>query len=623
MLLFTEPIPRAWQFRIVVLAILGLLGFGFLATRLYTMQVVETEHHERLARYNTVVVERVTAPRGRMYDAKGRLVVSSQPMFELYVIPAETPRRHATVQRLARELGLQAGPLLKKIEDRMRKAPLEPLTLARNLTQAQLSRAAALAEELPGVFVGVHGQRKYPHGKAAAHVFGHMGEINADELRELRREGYSGRDMIGKDGLDRTYDRMLRGRKGLRHLYVDATGKTVGEVEERKPVAGLDLHLTLDMSLQLEAEKALQETLDGLRYKNGEQSSGAVVAMNPRTGAVLAMASLPQYDPRPFARGIKPEEYRALLAAPGDPLVDRAAHAAFSPGSTFKPLSASAALQEGLVWADSVFHCAGSYKGANCFVTSGHGAISLRESIAQSCDVVYYMLADRMGIRKLNKYLSAFGLGKATGIDLPGEETGLLPTPEWKKKYLEDEWYGGDTINLGIGQGFLLVTPLQMATAISAIANRGDVPRPHLVDYATNHKGVVVWRNSTKPVRKLPVDPKLYQAVVEGMRGAVTHGTGTAADTPYAKAGGKTGTVESFPSVYNPTGRNHVWFECFAPVDKPEITVVVFLEKSGGYGGQYAAPIARRVLDHYFAKVKKLPNPNAGKAAKVPTGRMD
>lgn len=600
MLLPQEPVPQGWQARLLVLAAVLFLAFGLLATRLYQMQVIEAEFHRRQARANTIVVEREPAPRGRFFDARGRLVASTRPTFELYAIPAEMQRRTASVERIATELKLAPAALRRRVEQRMREAPLEPLTLVRNLSQVQLPRAARLAQELPGVFVGAQGQRRYNYGTTAAHVLGHMGEISAEELRRLRREGYSGRDMIGKDGLDRTYDALLRGRKGVRNLHVDAIGRTVSEEEVQRPVPGLDLHLNLDVELQKQAEKSLQATLDALRVKNGEMSSGAVVAMDPRNGRVLAMASLPQFDPRPFARGILPEEYRALLAAPGDPLVDRAAHAAFSPGSTFKPLSAGAALQERQAYPDSVFYCGGSYKGANCFVTSGHGSISMREAIAQSCDVVFYMLADHMGIRTLDKYLERYGLGKRTGIDLPGEEPGLLPTPEWKRRALEDEWYGGDTINMGIGQGFLLVTPLQMAVAVSAIANGGEVLRPRVAEYARNRKGKVVWRNPRQVVSRLKVEPGLLQAVREGMRGAVTHGTATAANSSFAPVAGKTGTVESFPSVYNPTGRNHVWFECFAPVNKPEITVVVFLEKSGGYGGEHAAPIARAVLDHYF-----------------------
>lgn len=599
--------PSNLKSRLRQVGLSGLLALTILGARLYELQVVRGAEYTKRAQDNTVVFEPVPAPRGRILDRNGRLLVSNAPQFELVVIPAEMKGKKETLKALSALLDEKVAHLSAKID---KAAPLLPLVLRRDLTLAALTTGTSIAEQRPGVAVRAGAIRRY-HNRLASHLFGYVAEITAEELRVRRSKGYAMGDPIGKVGLEKQYDQILRGTKGVQQVHIDVLGRTVSTAEVRPPVPGPDLYLNLDVDLQAVAEKALGETLRELWTQNGERSGGTVVVMDAKTGDVRALASLPQYDPRPFSRGIKTKEYQALLDDDGYPLVNRMIHSAFSPGSTFKMITASAALQGGYCTPYSVFYCGGSFGGANCFVTSGHGGIGFEDSMAHSCDVVYYQLGFRMGIDRLRKFCAAFGLGAPTGVDLPAETEGLLPSPKWKEREWEDRWYDGDTINMSIGQGFLLVSPLQMAVVTAAVANGGTVVQPRLARKFAARNGSVTKPPPAK-TRKVPVKPEFLAAVRRGMRGAVTHGTGVAADSPYVQVAGKTGTVENSPSIHNRHGRNHVWFVSFAPYQDPEIVCVVFLEKSHGYGGGLAAPIARKVYDHLFAPPPK-PAPGKGK----------
>jgi len=574
----------------------GTLLLTLLGARLYDLQFLRGEEFLRRAHQNTIVVEERPASRGRILDRRGEILVSNAPQFELVVTPGEMKQRGETLKLLSGLLDESTQDLEKKI---LAASPHVPLVLRRDLKLGALVQATEIAESRPGVAIRAGAIRRFKYGKMASHLLGYVGEINSVELRTRRSSGYALGDPIGKVGLEKQYDSVLRGKKGSDQIHIDVLGRTVTQYQLRPSTAGPDLYLNLDAQLQLTAEKALGETLASLEKQNGERSGGTVVVMDVKTGAVRALASLPQYDPRPFARGIKGKEYQALLEDPGFPLVNRMIHSAFSPGSTFKMITASAALQAGLCTVSSQFYCGGSFGPANCFVRSGHGGISFEDSMAHSCDVVYYRLGFEMGIAHLRKYCALYGLGTPTGIDLPNETEGLLPSPAWKQKVWQDRWYDGDTINMSIGQGFLLVSPLQMAVVTAAVANGGYVVRPTLAKRAVARNGAITLE--PEPHReKVPVKPEFLAAVRRGMRGAVTHGTSVATDLPQVKVAGKTGTVENSPSIHNRHGRNHVWFVSFAPYDDPEVTVVVFLEKSHGYGGSLAAPIARKVYEHLY-----------------------
>lgn len=567
-----------------------------LGARLYDLQIRKGEYYQKRALLNTAVVEPIPATRGRILDRRGEILVGNAPQFELTVVPGEMKDRKKTLKLLSKLLDEPVVELEKKIDGA---APHSPLVLRRDLKEELLAKATEVAEQRPGVSVRTGAIRRFKYGKMGAHMLGYVGEINAEEFRTRRGGEYDLGDPFGKCGLERQYDSLLRGVKGQRRVHIDVLGRALSSTELKPALAGPDLYLNIDARLQLVAERALGETLVELWRQNGERSGGTVVVMDVHTGAVRAMASLPQYDPRVFARGIKSSEYAALLADDGFPLVNRMVHSCFSPGSTFKLITSCAALQIGLCTPYSYFVCGGSFGEANCFVTSGHGGINFEDSLAHSCDVVYYKLGYEMGIDHLRKYCALFGLGKPTGVDLPDEIGGLLPSPQWKEKVWEDRWYDGDTVNMSIGQGFLLVTPLQMAVVTAAVANGGYVVQPMLAKRALSRNGAVKFQPEPKRT-KLPVAPEYLASVQRGMRGAVAHGTAVATDIARVKVAGKTGTVENSPSVFNKHGRNHVWFVSYAPYEKPQVAVVVFLEKSHGYGGGLAAPIARRVYEHLF-----------------------
>lgn len=581
--------------RLKLVALCGFSALAGLGWRFHQLQIDQQTLHAAEARLNTIVVERTAAPRGRIVDCKGRTIVVNEPTYQLWVRPAEVRGAKKTIALIARALGMPKAELEKRFAKAHSTLPLEPLVLKRSLSRHQLARCAVfLGGGIRGVYLEATARRRYHYGKSTAGVLGYMGEISEAELMRMRRlknTEYSARDMVGKTGLEAQYDKVLRGRKGVENHYVDARGRTVRVEEARPPVPGPDLQLTLDMKLQTLAENLLRKSIV---YPHG----GAVVVMDPRSGRIRALASMPTFDPRMFARGITAKEYESLIKNPSSPLLSRAYEASFSPGSTFKPMTATAGLAEHICTPGSTFYCGGNYKGQNCFVRSGHGHLTLPQSLAFSCSVVFYQMADRLGIDRLAKYAHAYGFGQRTGIDLPNEDPGLFPDRKWKKKIWNDDWYVYDSMNTGIGQGMLCVTPLQMAVMTSAIANGGKVYKPFLVEKITTPSGGLKWQAHPKPVRKVPIKPQLLSVIREGMRGSVAYGTGAAAAVPGLEICGKTGTVET-------NGANHAWFESFAPYKNPKLVVVVFLEKSGGYGGSKAAPIAHELYKLAFGVKEK------------------
>ncbi len=590
--------------RLSLLLAVGALGLCTLAGRFYQLQVLKHKELLHKARSNSVFVEYRDAPRGRFWDRRGKLLISNEPDFQLEGIPAEIPRDPQSLRTLASATGQPVQKLKAKLQKVLKEAPLEPFVVARALKTPEVVATTKVIAKMKGLRLSIRERRKFVAGLHACHSLGFMGEITAEELKQLRPKGYMALDRLGKDGLEQAYDAWLRGYKGISHISIDALGRTVKNHEVRPPKPGCDLKLSLDWELQKVAEKALGDMLAELHKSNQELSGGAVVVMEAQTGAIRALVSLPQYDPRPFARGITQKEYTKLLNQPGIPLLHRAIQTYASPGSTFKLVTSSAALKHNLCTPGTVFHCGGSYAGANCFVTSGHGSIGFEGSLAHSCDVVYYMLGVRLGIDRLAAHARAMGLGSPTKVDLPGESAGVFPDSRWKWKNIGDKWYEGDTVNTSIGQGFMLVTPLQMAVVTATVANGGKVVQPHLVQQVVSYQGRIMARPGFKPLRRVKVPAGTWSAVRQGMRGAVLYGTGGACNSPYVEVAGKTGTVENSPSSENRHGRNHTWFVSFAPYQRPEMVVVVLCEKSGGYGGSRCAPVARVIYDYLYGPAK-------------------
>ena len=574
-----------------------------LVGRLLVLQVLRGPELLSEARQNMVREIPIPAPRGLILDRLGRPLARNTARFTIKLEPGEVSHPAGALEQIVRLLHLPASQL-HDLTLQLAQRPADPVVIKEALDKVTLARFAEIQGDFPGIGLEVEPLREYPLGQMAAHVLGHVGEIDEETLRRLRSRGYFQGEWIGKDGVERSFERLLHGHAGARVIQVDVGGRPVRLLEERPSRPGNDVYLTLDARLQRRAEESLARTLRKIQEQAGVGAGGAVVALEARTGRIRALVSLPEYDPNWFAKGISSRRFDRLLRDPRSPLLDRAISGAYPPGSTFKIITTAAALAEGLVKPSSTFYCPGVYMVGgmpfHCFVRSGHGAISLVDCLAHSCDVAYYQLGTELGLERMSRYARDFGIGSVSGIELAGEEPGNLPQPGWKEKVVHEEWYAGDNANMAIGQGFVAVTPLQMALATAAVANGGYLFRPQLVERVCDGPGS---GRELAPalVRRVPVSEADLTVVREGMEGAVERGTAAGVASAGLELAGKTGTVENSATADNPEGRNHTWFTSYAPASAPDLVVTVFLEKSGGYGGSLAAPVAADVVREWRA----------------------
>ncbi len=575
-----------WLFLLVFLILLG---------RLWQLQVLKGEQYRRLSEKNRLRLVKILPPRGRIYDRRGRLLVANRPSFDLLVIPADVRDPQALAEELSGLIDMPEEKILERI--RGARGPYEPVRVKKDLSFEELSRVEANLWDLPGVRIALVPVRTYPHGPLASHILGTVGEITLEELKRLRGKGYEVGDFVGKGGVESQWEGLLRGRKGGRQVEVDALGREVRVVKEVRPIAGWDLYLTLDLGLQKEAEKLL------------EGKWGAIVALDPRNGEVLAMASSPSFDPRDFSRGLDPEKWQELLRDPGHPLTNRAIQGLYAPGSVFKVLVALAALAQGGLKPQQRLYCPGYFplgrRTFRCWKEGGHGSVDLYRAIVESCDVYFYQVGLELGPQAMVEFARASGFGRPTGIKLPGEKAGYLPSPE------RGRWYDGDTVVMAIGQGPLLVTPLQMARFVAAVANGGILYRPILVLEARDPLGRESLHYSPKELGRLPVGAGELGRVKRALEGVVEdeHGTGRAARIEGVRVAGKTGTAqvirteerirdpEELPFRY----RDHAWFVAYAPAESPTIAVSVLVEH-GGTGGRAAAPLAKALIQYWLGE---------------------
>lgn len=595
--------------RIVRLDIIGALSLvlvcGLLA-RAFQLQVVDYSHYSTQANSNMVHTESVLAPRGVIFDCRGRVLARNTARFTIRINRSQLTNVNRTLELIAAAVKMKPDRLAS-YRQALANNQEANLVISEALDDIALARFAEIQGNTPGVYLDVQPLREYPLGAIGAHILGYVGEIEAESLKQLKAKGYVAGEWIGKDGIEHSYEALLHGKAGYKFVTVDVNGQAVSETTETLGQAGSDLHLTIDARLQRRAEELLADTLSDLAIKNGEGSGGVVVAVEANTGYVRALASLPEYNPNWFSDGISSQRFSGLVNDKRAPLMNRAVSGAYPPGSTFKLITTSAALQEGVITPYTSFYCPGVFYVSglpfNCFVTSGHGPLNLVECIAQSCDVSYYQMGTKLKLPRLHNYASLFGLGSLTNIDLPAETKGCFPYPGWKERQLEEAWYPGDDANTSIGQGFVSATPIQMAMATAVVANGGKLYRPLLLQRVVSAGTAQLSEdNLVNPVlvRTLPVEGRYFDIVRQGMRGAVTHGTAAGASDGIDMAG-KTGTAENSATADNPYGRNHAWFTSFTPYAKPELVITVFLEKSGGYGGSLAAPIAYAVAKEWQA----------------------
>jgi penicillin-binding protein 2 len=594
--------------RIAVLGGFALVLFGALFFRLWTLQVVNGEEYLAEANNNRTREYRVAAPRGEILDREGELLVDNRTSLALQVNPRKLPAEEAERRAELRRLGELAGMSLRRIRRTMREelaeAPAAPVTLKRDVGRYLVYYLQENQDRFPGVEVRRVFVRDYPHGTLAAHVFGTVGEVNEEELKEDRYRGLEAGDVVGKDGVEHEYDPVLRGRPGATVIQVDSLGRPTpgGQLKEVEPTPGANLRLTIDSSLQEAGDAALSGT--GL--------PGAYVAMDVRSGEILALGSNPTFDPAVFTKPLTQSQVDELFRDPvTSPLTNRAIAGAYPTGSTFKAITSVAALASGNVTPTEIIEDDGAFTlGGITFENAGgaaYGPIAMETALEVSSDVYYYTLGDRMnGTTALQEWSHRLGIGRETGIDLPGEQPGLLPTPAWRNQLYregltERPWSAGDNVNLSVGQGDLQADPLQMAVAYATIANGGTVPRPHVGLRVEDAAGRVLREIAPPPSRQVPIDPEWRQTILDGLHAAAQGPNGTSYEVfggfPVPVAG-KTGTAE------RPPYGDQSWYVVLAPYPDPEIVVAVTFEE-GGFGADTAAPAAYQILSEHFEKEAK------------------
>lgn len=566
--------------------------FVVLLVRLIYLQLIAGSYYHSLAEGNRLRAIPVAAMRGVMYDRNGQILVASRPGFMVTYVPTEQRISETEIQQLAQLLDIPEETLRGKFKKKA--STYLPTVLATDLTQDVVTRVEERRNDLPGISVDVQPIRYYPYNEMAAQVLGYVGQIDENDMKRLEgQDGITTVTQIGRAGLEAYYDDILRGKDGARQVEVDATGRPVKEMERKNPMAGRNMHLTLDLYLQQAAERAMDAQL-----ANGIGVNGiAVVAMDPNTGAILAMASRPSYNPNWFTRGITAAEWKQINTNPNHPMENRVITGQYPPGSTFKLVTGAAALELKKVTSGEMIFDSGRHWLIDKRNAGGEalGWINFKTALAKSDNVYFYEMGRRVGIDKLSEYARMFGLGEKTGIALYGESKGVVASAEYKKKVFKQGWYLGDTFNSAIGQGFQLVTPLQAAMLVSEVANGGIRYRPFLVSRIDNLDGTPYKIFAPEQIGSLSISKSTLDLIREGMRN-VAEENGTAgylfANFPIPVAG-KTGTAENY------SGRDHGWFVAYAPYDHPRIVIAVLTEQ-GGYGSSSSGPIVKSMLEAYF-----------------------
>jgi penicillin-binding protein 2 len=578
-----------------------------LLARLAYLQLLQGEEFRLSAERNSVRTHRLEAPRGIIYDRHLEILADSRPSFDVLVVPHETDDLDRTLERVAHLAGLGPASVRERIGRPRGRARFQALRAGTDLGRDAVVRVEARLWSLDGVLTQVSPLRDYPYGDSAAHLLGSLGEIDRARLGRRRFAGYRPGDVIGRQGIEALLDRQLRGRPGGVNVLVDAHGRELERLDELEPEPGNNVVLTLVHALQIAAERGLDET----------GRSGAVVALDPRDGSVLALVSRPAFDPNLFAVGIDRGSWNALIEDPLRPLQNRALQGQYPPGSTYKVVTAIAALEEGVITPDTRVHCSGSYRLGRrryrCWRRGGHGEVDVHRALVESCDVFFYQAARAVGIDRLAYYARELGLGRPTGLELGPEAAGLVPTSEWKLRRFGERWIEGETLSAGIGQGFNLWTPIQLAHVYATLANGGQRRRPWIVREIRSPEGEVLEARQPEAGQEIAISRETLEIVRRGLLGVVQeqHGTGYVMRRlpGGVLAAGKTGTAQVISTVLPEPEegeevpvelRDHAWFATYAPAEAPEIVVGVLVEH-GGHGGSAAAPIARRVVEAYLA----------------------
>ena len=578
----------AWRRRVLALTAVAMTGFVGLLGQLWYLQALEGGRLQEMSERNRIRVRPVAAPRGILFDRSGLPLVDNRPAFTLSLIPREMEDRDTVLARVSVLLKIPLSELQEALE-RVPPDSIRPQRVRRGLSLEEVTKLEERKLELPGVIVEVEPQRVYPTSTFAAHVLGYVREVSDDQMKQGR---YRRGDMIGQSGLERVLDEYLRGRDGGERIEVDALGRPVQVMRREEPNPGAQVITTVDRRIQEVAERAMAG------------HAGAVVVMDPRSGDVLAMTSSPAFPLDRFAGTLERDEWLRLVRDPMTPLMNRALQSQYAPGSVFKVVVAAAGLQDGSLTPMDRAYCNGQFHmGGWTFKdwkAGGHGHVDLRSALVQSCNVFFYQAGLKVGPEAILRYARAFGLGALTGADLGGERPGLIPVLPPARPRPARGWQAGDTVNISIGQGRLLVTPLQVARMMSAVANGGVLWKPRLVQRVERADGSLAYSSSSKMAGQVDLSPAVWAFLRHALTGVVNEGgTGAAARIPGILVAGKTGTAQSIAKSDASKGQDHAWFASFAPADDPQVVVVVLVER-GGKGGQVAAPIARQVYQAIF-----------------------
>ena len=603
-------------FAAVAIIVLCLAGLLFL--RLWFLQMVEGQALQQRSENNRLRLQDLPPWRGMILDRNGEVLVANRPSYDLVEVMEDVTDIPPLARHLGKLLHLDPSQIIVQLEA-ARSSGLPQVRIKGDLTWEEMALVETFQPELPGSLIQVQAKREYRQKGRACHVLGYLGEISEAQMKSGRYSNYKIGDSLGKCGIEAGWERFLRGKRGYRRIEVDAYGRELGQLDRQFPTPGANVFLTIDNRLQREAESCL------------EGKEGAIVALDPRNGQVLAMASSPPYSQEAFERGLTSYEWQTLSRRKDHPLENRAIKGQYPPGSTFKIVMAVAGLEEKVITPKETIHCSGAITAGNhvfhCWRKGGHGNVNMHRALVESCDVYFYQLGRRLGIERIAKWSKLLGLGRPTGIHLDREMSGLIGTPAWKMTRFRHPWQEGDTLSVAIGQGYNLVTPLQLAEMTAAIANGGKLFAPQVVEKVENPAGEVLYQAPIEPKSLVHVSPATLKVVRNALEGVVEEGGGTGrrAQIPGLEVAGKTGTAQVVtlekekrekerrgkPSYHY---ENHAWFVAFAPVEDPKIAMAILVEH-GGHGGSAAAPLARRLLAVYFPDKVKQPEEEAPEEA--------
>jgi penicillin-binding protein 2 len=595
------PPPNKYKWCRLIL----IITIAVLSIRLWDLQIMKGSEMRKLSEQNRIRIKKVVAPRGVIYDKTGKVMADTRPSFNMYVTPEDIKDFNQTVDGLARLINIDREEIVDKLKAASGFPPSFPVKIKSDISMDEVAKVEANRVYLPGVSIQIEPKRNYPYGKMAAHVLGYVSEINSEELKSKGYKDYSPGDFIGKYGLEKNYENYLRGVDGEKRVEVDAIGREVRTLDVKESVPGNNLFLNIDMEIQALAEKAL------------ESKKGGCIALETKTGAVIALVSRPSFDPNKFSSGITKEDWKAVTTDKAHPLQNRVTQGRYPPGSVFKIVLALKALDVGILNERTNFLCRGSFPFGNrvfkCWKKGGHGNVAIHRGIVESCDVFFYNVGVRLGIDRIHAMADSIGLGKLTGIDLPGEKQGLVPSSEWKKKTFGEPWYEGETVSVSIGQGAVWLTPIELAQLASFVANEGVTFTPQIVNKIVSPEGKAIKVFDPVMNTNVKLKKEVINTVKEGMKGVVNEPSGTAYGSRIQNINmsGKTGTAQVASLEKGKHLGDHAWFIAFAPAEAPSISICVLVEH-GGHGSSVSAPIAKIITENIYktkVEIKEAKNP--------------